>query len=284
MKRKRIWKIIGRNKSVVVGILIIFFFVIMAVFAVQISPYDPHLRTGKAYEEPSASHWLGTNDIGQDILSEIIYGTRVSMVIGVFSALLSVAFGTILGMLAGYYQGFWDMVVRGLTNIMMSVAGLPLTLFLVAVLGSGTKNMIMIICITGWVGTARVIRTKVMQLREQPFIKIEQMMGVHSLRILFAHILPNILDMVLFRFAMAVGSSILMESSLSFLGLGTYGEKSWGNVLHFAFYRGALLRNEYWWYLPPIICISLCMLGFTLLTHRGMNREGLRKGEADASD
>ena len=107
-------------------------------------------------------------------------------------------------------------------------------------------------------------------------------MGAGTCRIMAVHLLPNVSDILLTRFALSVGSAMMTESSLSFLGLGSYGEKSWGNVLHYAFYRGGFLRGFYWWYLPPILCISLCMLGFVLLTQRGQNREGFGKRKKEA--
>lgn len=273
----RIRVVLRRNPGTVLGAVILLALIATAVFAPVFSPYDPMLRTGRMYEAPSAAHLLGTNDIGQDILSEMIYGTRVSLSIGFAGSLAGVLAGTILGMAAGYFRGIWDLLVRSATGIMMAVAGLPLTMFLISILGGSVNSMVVIIAVTGWAGTARVVRARVMELREEAFIRIEEMMGVSKMRILFSHILPNISEMVLLRFSLGVGSAILTESSLSFLGLGTYGQKSWGNVLHFAYYRGALLRNMYWWYLPPIVCITLVMAGVTLISHKGLNRESFGK-------
>ncbi|HML45528.1 MAG TPA: ABC transporter permease [Clostridia bacterium] len=160
---------------------------------------------------------------------------------------------------------------------MMAMPSLPLTLVLVAYLGGSMANMIFVICCTAWVGTARVIRARTMQLREAPFVMIARALGASHARIMLAHLLPNVADILLTRFALSVGSAMMTESGLSFLGLGSYGQKSWGNVLHFAFYRGGLMRNFYWWYLPPIICISACMLGFILLGQRGSRREGFAR-------
>lgn len=283
MNRADLWRKIRRNPLVALGIVIILFFGMAALFADQLAPYDPTERVAAPYVGPCAEHPLGTNDIGQDILSEMIWGTRVSLSIGIAAALISTAVGAALGLLAGYLRGWVDQVLTALIDIMMSLPGLPLTLVLVAFFGGSMGNMIFVICLTAWVGTARVVRARVIQLREEPFIKIEEAMGAGACRIMAVHLLPNVSDILLTRFALAVGSAMMTESSLSFLGLGSYGEKSWGNVLHYAFYRGGLLRGFYWWYLPPILCISLCMLGFMLLTQRGHNREGFgreRKGKA----
>lgn len=268
---------IRRNPLVLAGVVIILTFGVVALFASHMAPYDPTERVAVPYVRPCMEHLLGTNDIGQDILSEMIWGTRVSLTIGIVAALISTVVGALLGLLAGYLRGWVDQVLTALIDVMMSLPGLPLTLVLVAFFGGGMGNMIFVICLTAWVGTARVVRARVIQLREEPFIKIEQAMGAGAFRVMAVHLLPNVSDILLTRFALSVGSAMMTESSLSFLGLGSYGEKSWGNVLHYAFYRGGLLRGFYWWYLPPILCISLCMLGFMLLTQQGHNREGFGK-------
>lgn len=265
-----------RNPAPILGGILVLLFLLTAIFASQLAPYDPSQRVGIPYEKPCAEHLLGTNDIGQDILSEMIVGTRVSMGIGLAAALLSTAIGGFWGLTAGYRGGIPDKILTAVMDVVMSLPGLPLTLVLVAFLGGSALNMVFIICLTSWVGTARVVRARAIQLREEPFVKIEQAMGASTARIVCVHLLPNVTDILLTRFALSVGSSMMTESSLSFLGLGSYGAKSWGNVLRYAFYRGGLLRGFYWWYLPPILCISLCMLGFMLLTRTGNNRENYR--------
>ena len=282
MKKERIREKIKRSPMVITGAVILLVFAIIAIFARQLAPYDPSERVAAPYVHPCAEHPLGTNDIGQDILSEMILGTRVSLTIGITAALISTVVGAFAGILAGYLQGVTDRIITAIIDVMMSLPGLPLTLVLAAYFGGSMANMIFVICLTSWVGTARIVRARVMQLREEPYIKIEQTMGAGVGRIMTMHLLPNVSDILLSRFAMAVGSAIMTESSLSFLGLGSYGEKSWGNVLHYAFYRGGLLRGFYWWYLPPILCISLCMLCFVLLTQSGQNRQGFGKRKKEA--
>lgn len=277
MKKKLIRQKLRRSPAVIAGAVILLIFGFVAVFARQIAPYDPAQRVAAPYVRPCAQHLLGTNDIGQDILSEMILGTRVSLTIGIAAALISTVVGAFLGILAGYLRGAADYIITAVIDVMMSLPGLPLTLVLAAYFGGGMGNMIFVICLTSWVGTARIVRSRVLQLREEPYIKIEQAMGAGVGRIMAVHLLPDVADILLTRFALSVGGAIMTESSLSFLGLGSYGEKSWGNVLHYAFYRGGLLRGFYWWYLPPIVCISLCMLSFMLLTQKGQNREGFGK-------
>ncbi len=257
-----------KKKSIAfrVGLIIIIFFTFVAAFAPYFSPYDPNAM-GEQYLEPSSEHWFGTNDMGYDILSELIYGTRVSLFVGFFTAFIVTVVGTLFALLAGYYQGFVDKLITALTSIAMAIPGLPLTVLLVAFLEPNKWNIIIAISITAWTGTARILRSKVLQIVEQPYIKIEKTLGVNDAVIIFKHVLPNIKDIVLIRAAMAISSAMLTESGLSFLGLGTFGEKSWGSILKYAIYRNAVINGQYWWYLPPIICISVAVLGFMLVAY-----------------
>ncbi len=261
-------KIKKKPLAVKIGLVIIIFFTLIAVLAPFIAPHDPN-EMGEQYLEPNAQHWLGTNDMGFDILSELIYGTRVSLFVGFFTAFIITVVGTLLALISGYYKGIADKIITALTSIAMAIPGLPLTVLLVAFLEPSKWNIIIAISITGWTGTARILRSKVLQISEQPYIKIEKTLGVHNAIIILKHILPNIKDIVLIRAAMAISSAMLTEAGLSFLGLGAFGEKSWGSILRYAIYRNAILKQQYWWYLPPIICITLAVLGFMLVGYYG---------------
>ena len=259
------------NRPMLAGGIIIAFFVLVAVFADVIAPYDPS-ALGTAYLPPSAEHLLGTNDLGQDIFSELVYGTRVSLVLGVFSAAIVTLVGAVLALVSGYFGGTADRIITAITNIAMAVPSLPLTMLLIAYLKSGMFSLIVAISITAWTGTTRILRSRVRQICELPYIKIEKTMGVRAPVILFKHILPNLKDILFTRMALSVSSAMMTESGLSFLGLGTYGQKSWGNILHFAFFRNSILRRQVWWYLPPIVCISIAVMGFMLVGYYGRQR------------
>jgi peptide/nickel transport system permease protein len=247
------------------GILILSFFCFVALLAPVISPFNPY-EMGDAYLSPSSTHLLGTNDIGQDILSELIYGTRISLFIGIVASLIVTAMGTMMGIISGYNGGLYDKIIMQIISIAMSIPSLPIIVLLTAYLGSNIWHIIISLCLLSWTGTARIIRAKVLQLKEMPFIKIEQTLGANRGQIV-KHILPNISDLVLIRAVLRVPSAMLTETGLSFLGLGSHGMKSWGNIIHYAFVRNGVINNFWWWYLPPIICISLCVLGFMLLSY-----------------
>lgn len=263
-KRKKKW-----NLSLLAGGGIVLFFALVALLAPLLAPCDPHAM-GIPYLRPSAEHLLGTNDVGQDIFSELIYGTRVSMLIGFFTALIVTVLATGLALLAGYYGGWVDRAVTALTNITMALPNLALTVLLVAYLNPGKLSVIIAISLTAWTGTTRILRARVAQLCQLPFVKIEKALGVRDGVIMVKHLIPNLKDIILTRAALAVSSAMMSEAGLSFLGLGDYGEKSWGSILHYAFYQNGVIRGYYWWYLPPILCTSLAVLGCMLLGYYGL--------------
>lgn len=265
-KRKKV------NIPVLVGSLIIGFFVVIAIIAPAIVPYDPSATSALTYGKPSPEHLLGTNDVGQDIFSELIYGTRISMVIGVFAAVVVTCVGTLLALLSAWYGGVADKLITGLTNLAMAVPGLALTTLLVCYLSPGILSIVVAISITAWTGTTRVLRSQILALKEEPFVKIEKAIGQRDIVVMGKHLLPNLKDIILSRGAMAVSSAMMTEASLSFLGLGAFGEKSWGAILHYAFFRNGVVRGLYWWYLPPILCTSLAVLGFMLVGYYGQQK------------
>ena len=238
------------NAAMIWGAVIVGILVFVALFAPVLAPYDP-FKLGIPYIKPCAEHPLGTNDVGQDLLSELIYGTRVSMFIGIFTALIVTVLAALLALVAGYYKGWVDRIVTALTNVTMGLPSLALTVLLTAYLSPGKLSMIIAISLTAWTGTSRILRSRVVQLCEMPFVKIEKAIGMNDFVIMVKHILPNLKDIILSRAALSVSSAIMMESSLSFLGLGSYKEKSWGLILHYAFYQRGVIRGYYWWYLPP---------------------------------
>lgn len=256
------------NPALIAGSIIIAFFVVVAIFAPVFSPHNPY-EMGQPYLKPSMNNPLGTNDVGQDILSELIYGTRTSLFIGVFAAFIIIFVGSTMALCAGYFGGRVDKIITAITNVAMALPSLPLTVLLIAYLRPGIWSLIIAMSITAWTGTSRILRARVQQVRQMPFVLIEQSIGVSSPVILFKHILPNLKDIVLIRGALSVAGAMLTEAGLSFLGLGSHGAKSWGSILHYAFFRNSIMRGQYWWYMPPILCISVAVLGFMLVGYYG---------------
>lgn len=249
---------------VLLGIVLLALFLIIAIFAPFIAPYDPW-EPGRPFLPPDTDHPFGTNDIGQDIFSELVFGTRVSLFVGFFAAFVSVAIGTIVGMFSGYMRGVIDEILMGLTDIVLIIPALPLMIILAAHTSPSIWNIIIVIGALWWTSTARVVRSRVLQLRETPFVEAARALGAGDTYIIFRHILPNTFQVVLAKFILAVAGAMLTEASLSFLGLGDPLQKSWGMMLNYAFSRGGFINGYWWWYLPPGLCISLAVLSFVLI-------------------
>ncbi|MBI9074360.1 MAG: dipeptide/oligopeptide/nickel ABC transporter permease/ATP-binding protein [Desulfatibacillum sp.] len=220
---------------------------------------------GAPYLLPGPGHVLGTNDIGQDILSELIFGARASLLVGLLSALIATAMGSLTGALAGYFRRTTDAILMGLADMFLAIPGLPLVIVLAALLGPGMGNIILVISILSWAPTARIVRSRVLSLREADFVVNARCLGGGHLYLIFRHILPNTGDLILAKAILAVAGGMMAEAGLSFLGLGDPVCKSWGGMIHDAFSCGALTNGAYWWYGPPIFCLSFSVLCFSLL-------------------
>uniref|UniRef100_A0A7J3V0C9 ABC transporter permease n=1 Tax=Candidatus Methanosuratincola petrocarbonis (ex Vanwonterghem et al. 2016) TaxID=1867261 RepID=A0A7J3V0C9_9CREN len=247
---------------------------ILAVFAMTLLSFLPGgcfgMPSSIPYLPPSPSNFLGTNDIGDDVLAILLQGSRVSLSIGLLGATVSTLFGTVIGVFAGFMGGTVDEALGSITDFFLVVPALPLMILLAAYLGPSFMNVVMVIGLLWWPTTARMVRARARQIRGSPFI--EGLMGVGARKpyIMFRHVLPNVWGIVLARFVLAVSSSILLEAGLSFIGLGDPQNPSWGMMLHFAMTRGALLHGAWWTFVPPGICISFSSLGFILI---GMGME-----------
>lgn len=253
-----------KNPLSIVGLAILGTLAGIAIFTP--APYDPHERVAEPFQRPSPQHWLGTNDIGQDIFSEIIYGARTSLLIGVVAATIAVSLGVFLGIVAGYAGGILDTLLMRTVDIIFVLPFLPLMVLLAAYLGPSLLNVIVVIAALMWARPARVIRAQVLSVRALPYVEAVQALGAHFWYIVRVHLVPAILPLAMSQFVTVASSAILIESSLAFLGLGDPTQKSWGTVLYYAQARGAFLTGAWlWWVLPPGALITLSVLGFALL-------------------
>jgi ABC-type dipeptide/oligopeptide/nickel transport system permease subunit len=257
----------------ILGAAVLVLFLLVALAAPLLAPYDPHAFSGRPLERPGPAHPLGTNDAGQDILSELIYGARISLVVGLGAALGTVALGLLVGGLAGYAGGPLDALLMRLVDVMMTLPRLPLLILLAAFLGSGLGQTVAIISLLFWPATARVIRAQVQSQRTRGYIKMAHNFGGGAGYVLRRHILPSIAPLIAFGLVAAAGRAVAMEAGLAFLGLGDPTAKSWGLMMRFALnLPGLLLTDRWlWWLLPPGLCITLLILA---LTYVGMGLEG----------
>jgi peptide/nickel transport system permease protein len=256
-------------------------FLMAALAAPLLAPHDPHAFSGQPLERPSPAHLLGTNDAGQDILSELIHGARISLAVGLGAALGTVALGLLVGGVAGYAGGPLDTLLMRLVDVMLTLPRLPLLILLAAFLGSGLAQTIAIISLLFWPATARAIRAQVQSLRQRGYVKMARTFGGGAGYVLRRHILPGIAPLIAFGLVAAAGRAVAMEAGLAFLGLGDPAAKSWGLMMRFALdLPGLLLTDRWlWWLLPPGLCLTLLVLA---LTYVGMGLErrlhpGLRR-------
>jgi peptide/nickel transport system permease protein len=253
------------NVLATMGVALVTIFVLCAIFAPWIAPYDPaHIDLPARLMGPSTSHWFGTDELGRDILSRIIYGARISMLVGGCVVAASLTLGLIFGSIAGYYGGVTDRVLNVVVmNAFMSFPGILLAIAFVAFLGPGIFNLIFALSIGGWVGYARLVRAQVLAVREREFVEAARALGASDLRIIVRHILPNIIQPVIVQAAIGMAGAILAEATMSFLGLGVPPPTaSWGTMLNDA--RAHLFDSPHL-VLFPAAAVMLAVLSFNFI-------------------
>lgn len=261
----KIWRLDMRGlRMALFGLLLFLAILILAAFSDLFAPYDPWNRF-EPFLAPCREHILGTNDLGNDILSELIYGSRVSLIVGFGAALMATLIGTLIGLFAGYFRGLIDEILMGITDVFLMIPQIPLIIILAAFLRPSFWLVALIMGALWWTSTARVVRSKAMQIRETSFIECSRSLGFSHMHIIFSDILPNILHVIMPKFLLTIASAMISEASISFLGLGDPSMKSWGMMINFAFTRGGFINGYWWWYLPPGLCITLSVLSLVLM-------------------
>lgn len=214
---------------------------------------------------PSAAHWLGTDELGRDVLRQVLSGTAVSLEIGLAATLFTILLGTTVGVLAAWFSGFADTALMRITDFFLVLPSLPLMIALGAIIGQSLPMIVLVIGVTSWPSTARIVRSQTLALREREVVARARTVGLSSPAILWRLILPGVVPLVIANAVLVIAGSILAEATLSFLGLGDPTRTSWGQILHNAFVSGAV-GNGYWWYfLPPGIGIVIVVLAFSLI-------------------
>lgn len=254
------------NKKALVGVSIILFFILIAIFAPLIAPYDPHEFVGPPYSKPTANYVLGLDRMGRDILSQLIHGTRLSLVVGLTTGALMTSISLLIGMTAGYFSGIVDRILSTIIDVFMVIPGLPLMIVIASYIKlRGVVPIILVISFTSWAPGARVIRSQTLTLRNREFILASKITGEKSWRIIFSEILPNMLSLISSDFFMACLTAIVGEASLEFLGFGDVSAITWGTMLYWAQNSSALLNNAWGWVLAPGIAIATLGASFALL-------------------
>jgi len=305
------FKLFVENKKAFFGLIILVLFVVIALIAPVVAPYDPksnRVETIVVIDEergrsqtvereridefterritrqtitttfertttmlplrakPSKDHWLGTTHSGQDIFSQMLWGTRVTLSVGMITGLFTTALALTLALLAGYFGGITDDVISLFTNVFLVIPSLPLMIVLAAYISvRGVIPIVLILGLTTWPWPTRILRSQVISLRNRDFVRVAQNLGERSSYIIFREILPNMISLVMASFFMATMTAIMGQATLEFLGLGNVSVVSWGTILYWAQNNGALLAGAWWWFLPPGICIALVGTSFALM-------------------
>ena len=252
-----------------VGLGVLAAFVLVAILAPLLA--DPenlkvvNTTDNPQWAPPSEFAPLGTDSFGRPIWDQLVYGARVSLLVGIAATLIAIVIGTIVGVLAGFVGGWVDSVLSRLTEWFLVIPFLPLAIVLAAILGPSVRNIILVIGVTSWPTTARLIRAQVLTLKQRPYVERSRALGGSGRHVMGRHILPNVTPLILANATLTVPIAILSETALSFLGLGDPSTVSWGQMLEEAFSFGALSREAWWWYLPPGLCVIGVVLAFTLV-------------------
>jgi peptide/nickel transport system permease protein len=260
----RAWAQLRRNRAALAGLVIIAVLVFAALFAPFLTPYNPYAVSLSArLQPPGSAHWLGTDELGRDILARLLFGARVSLWVGVVTVFLSGVLGIAGGLVAGYLGGYWDAVVMRLVDIFLAFPVIVLAIAIVAVRGPGLTNVLIALALVYWTTYARVARAVVLTLREEEYTWAARTLGASPLRIMVRHLLPNAVAPLVVLASLGMGNAIVAEAALSFLGLGIQPpEASWGSMLNVGM---QFLRDASFLSTTPGLAIFVTVLGFNLL-------------------
>ena len=250
------------------GLAVLAFFIVVAVFAPVLA--DPEglevtKATGGVLEAPSSEFWLGTDDNGRSVLTLLIWGARISLFVGLMATLISMIIGTVVGLLSGYFGGWTGAILFRFTEWMLVIPFLPLAIVMASVLGRSLFNIVLVIGVVSWPGTALLIRAQTLSIKERAFLERSRALGAGNTHLIRKHVLPNVIPLVFANTTLTVAAAILTETTLSFLGLGDPTRVSWGSMLEDAYGVGAMTTGSWWFFIPPGVCVVLVVLSFTLV-------------------
>jgi peptide/nickel transport system permease protein len=250
-----------RHRLAVLGLSVMIVIVLSAIFAPLLTPWEPNQVDLTARNQaPSGEHWLGTDRTGRDILTRTLYAGRISLMVGVVAVAISVVIGAVLGAIAGYFGGLWDSLIMRFTDIVMTFPAIVAILTLAAIVGPGVRNIIIIIGILNWPVPCRLVRSKLLTIRQQEYIHAARALGVPPGRIISRHAMPNAFDVLIVYSSLGVATAILLEAGLSFLGLGVQPPtSSWGNMLNVA-RNVSVMEGQPWQWLPAGGAIVITVL------------------------
>jgi peptide/nickel transport system permease protein len=254
-----------RRPSLIFGLSVLVIFILVAIFAPVLEPYNPRAKTGEVYEPPSSAHWLGTDDGGADMLSLVIRGSRVSLIVGFAAALVAMLIGGTIGLWSGFYGGKSDTILMRITDYVLVIPDIPLMIVIAALFGRSLTNIILIIGIIYWTSTARLIRAQTKSVRERAYVTRARALGAGNRRLIGKHVLPQVMPLLIANTVLTVAIAIFAETYITFLGLGDPALISWGKLIENAFKGDAVLNDAWWAIIPPGLCVTLVILACTMI-------------------
>lgn len=259
------WRALTVNRKVYIGSAVVVFFLIVAIFGPLFLHGDPNFITHDASLKPSGAHWLGTTNLGQDIFGQLILGTQTSVLWGFFSGILVTLLSVVIGLVGGYFGGIIDEILSFITNVFLVLPGIPLMLVLASYIPPSAFTVSLVVAVTSWAWGARVLRAQTLSVRSREFVTAARSNGESHWRTIFFEIFPNQTSLVAANFVSTMVQVILAFAALQFLGLGDISQASWGSMLYWAKSQGALLAGQWWWFVPPGLCIAVLGAGLSLI-------------------
>jgi peptide/nickel transport system permease protein len=254
-----------RDRQAVVGVAILAIFILLAVLAPVISPYGPTAKVGPVYGHPNARHWLGLDDGGIDMLTLLLWGARVSLLVGFAASVMAMLIGGTIGIVAGYSGGRTDMVLMRITDYFLVIPDVPLMIVAAAIWGQSLLNIIVIIALIYWTSTARLIRAQVKSVRERVYVKRAQSLGADNTRLILKHVLPQVTPLLVANTVLTAATAIFAETFIAFLGLGDPSQISWGKLIQNSLTGGAIFQNAWWAIVPPGLCVTVLIVACTMV-------------------
>ena len=259
------WRVFRRSRQGLVGLAILFVFVLIALVGPEIVGQPDRAGTNPTLLDPSGEHLFGTDRAGRDIFTLVVHGTRISIVVGLVASVITVLIGASVGIVAGFLGGKTDTFLLAVMNFFYVLPTLVLAIVLATLIGPSLLNVIIVIGITSWAGTALIIRSQTLSVRERTFVDRARAYGASNIRLMTRHVFPNVFALILANATLTVAAAIFLETTLSFLGVGDKSTFSWGRILEDAFDAGALSLGKFFWFVPPGLGVVLVVLAFTLV-------------------
>ena len=258
-------KLVFGDRQSAFGAMVLVVFVIVAFAAPLLSPYGPRSKVGPVYAPPSSQHLLGLDDGGIDMLTLLIWGARVSLLVGFAASLMAMLIGGTVGILSGFVGGRTDTVLMRITDYFLVIPDVPLMIVAAAIWGQSLLNIIVIIAIIYWTSTARLIRSQVKSVREQVYVKRARALGAGNIRLIVKHVLPQVTPLLVANTVLTVATAIFAETYIAFLGLGDPSQISWGKLIQNSLTGGAIFSDAWWAIVPPGVCVTLVILACTMV-------------------